>query len=197
MQKRSILFNAFLAALLCLSFLLDDQAARLFLAIRMPLLTQTAEAISLLSNVIAVTITMTLLLACTRTKDTKTFLTAILTTAATTYLLKYLIARPRPADGLEEALTRYSFPSGHSNAAFTAYPFLKRHFPRARWAWLAFSSLAAASRVYLGAHYLSDVVAGGLIGYTISSFILKKAGNNQKEAKPPRKGRDHATPKTL
>ena len=85
--------------------------------------------------------------------------------------LKYIFQRPRPigADSLL-ALTSYSFPSGHAMAATVLYGTLALFFTsqvqstRLR---LAFSLTAvfvilfvAFSRMYLGVHYLSDVLAG-------------------------------------
>ncbi len=58
----------------------------------------------------------------------------------------------------------YSFPSGHSAAAFAGATLLSRPFPRWRGVFFAVAGLVAFSRVYLGAHYPGDVVTGGLLG---------------------------------
>lgn len=87
-----------------------------------------------------------------------------------TYGLKQFFGRPRPLAqagfGLE---TGFSFPSGHSAGAVVAYGMLAylacRLLPP-RWhrpAWVAAVALAlavGASRVFLGVHFASDVLAG-------------------------------------
>jgi undecaprenyl-diphosphatase len=57
-----------------------------------------------------------------------------------------------------------SFPSGHAATAFALAVALGLLFPRLRKAALALAALIALSRVATGAHYLSDVLAGGIIG---------------------------------
>lgn len=81
-------------------------------------------------------------------------------------LLKNLLKRQRPA-GLPVFITpsdRYSLPSGHTAAAFLMATVLAASFPL--WAPLLFvwAALVGASRLLLGVHYLSDLVAGALLG---------------------------------
>lgn len=86
-------------------------------------------------------------------------------------LLKYTFQRGRPV--FEEplvTLTTYSFPSGHAAAATLFYGLVASYVMIARKGWSVRLGTAAActvmvllvafSRVYLGAHYLSDVLAG-------------------------------------
>jgi undecaprenyl-diphosphatase len=84
--------------------------------------------------------------------------------------LKAAYDRPRPPGSLIST-SGASFPSGHAIAgAVTAVGLVLVLLPpgRARWRWearaIAFSFLMALSRVYLRAHWLSDVVAGALLG---------------------------------
>ncbi|HEH9438341.1 TPA: phosphatase PAP2 family protein [Aeromonas sobria] len=81
-------------------------------------------------------------------------------------LLKNSLKRQRPV-GLPVFITpsdRYSLPSGHTAAAFLMATILASGFPL--WApWLfGWAALVGASRLLLGVHYLSDLVAGALLG---------------------------------
>lgn len=93
--------------------------------------------------------------------------------AATTYIIKHLFYRARP---IIEALyleTSSSFPSGHATAAMALYGFIlytiwkfDKHRLKKPFAVFLFVLIAliGASRLYLGVHYLSDVLVGYLIG---------------------------------
>jgi undecaprenyl-diphosphatase len=61
-------------------------------------------------------------------------------------------------------LDRYSFPSGHTLHAVSFTWLAVERFPTLGWVLIPLASLIAASRVALGLHYPSDVVAGGAIG---------------------------------
>ena len=57
-----------------------------------------------------------------------------------------------------------SFPSGHATTAFSAAVLLSLWYPRAAGPALGLAFVVALSRVVLGAHYPSDVLAGSLLG---------------------------------
>lgn len=59
----------------------------------------------------------------------------------------------------------HSFPSGHANTAFTVAAALSAVVPGRRWLWLAVAGGVGFSRVILNAHFVGDVVAGGLVGW--------------------------------
>lgn len=82
-------------------------------------------------------------------------------------VLKLLIARERPLPEIDFSLIAYSFPSLHAAVSFAVVPILDREFPRLKYLWVIIGILVAISRVYLQLHYLSDVIAGALIGYII------------------------------
>lgn len=98
-----------------------------------------------------------------------------------TYGLKYAVDRPRPfvtypdIEKVSDAGS-YSFPSGHTSDAFATATSLSLAFPK--WYVIAPSYLWACSvgysRMHLGVHYPSDVLAGAVIGAS-SALLCYKA----------------------
>jgi membrane-associated phospholipid phosphatase len=60
-----------------------------------------------------------------------------------------------------------SFPSGHAATAFAAAVAVGMLYPRFRTPLLALAATVALSRVYLGVHFATDVLAGSLLGAAI------------------------------
>lgn len=91
----------------------------------------------------------------------------------TFFILKRLIGRERPCASEPHCWSlllppdRFSFPSGHSITAFAIALSLGLYYPALLLGLLFCAASVAASRVILGLHYLSDVVAGLLIGALI------------------------------
>ena len=102
--------------------------------------------------------------------DRRVFLRVSVVLMATTLLnslLKGVFQAPRPDESLRlvEA-SGWSFPSGHAMTAGAIWPWLARESKRL-WTWPVAVLLAlgiAASRVYLGVHFLHDVIVGLLLG---------------------------------
>jgi undecaprenyl-diphosphatase len=108
----------------------------------------------------------------------------LIVTAATTGVLKKLVNRPRPYETYNDIYPNYretgnSFPSGHTALAFSTATSLlltteKWYFAAPAYVW---AIGVGYSRIYLGQHYPSDVLAGavtGAAGAYLTHIINKK-----------------------
>lgn len=106
---------------------------------------------------------------------------AIVGSALLNLSTKQFFARDRPS--LWESIapeTTYSFPSGHAMGSATLAWVLLLLAWRTRWRWpvaiamAAFAAMVAFSRVYLGVHYPSDILAGwaAASAWTVSVYLL-------------------------
>jgi len=87
-----------------------------------------------------------------------------------TLLLKIIVMRPRPymvipATVIVSAESGWSFPSGHSGRVFSLLSSSNNAGRTLRLFGCIIAGLVAFSRIYLGVHYLSDVVFGVITGY--------------------------------
>jgi membrane-associated phospholipid phosphatase len=112
---------------------------------------------------------------------------------ALTYSMKKIINRPRPYATYPDIYayqteTSLSFPSGHTSLAFTTATALSLKYPK--WYVIAPSYFWACSvgysRMNLGMHYPSDVLAGAILGagsayvtYKINNWFWKKNSNKK------------------
>ena len=138
---------------------------------------------------VAVALTATgLLWAASRMEATLPLWLTILGSQLTTYVGKYVLARDRPDFVTDIAVATPSFPSGHATSAIAVYGFIaylvareletsRQRFEVVYWAGVLIS-LVGFSRVLLGVHYASDVVAGILVGgfWLLVGFALAEDG---------------------
>ncbi|MES1195589.1 MAG: phosphatase PAP2 family protein [Steroidobacter sp.] len=71
-----------------------------------------------------------------------------------------------------KVLDRYSFPSGHTLHAVSFTILICTSYPQLGWLCIPFAVLVAASRVVLGLHYPSDVLAGASIGTAMALLTM-------------------------
>ena len=96
--------------------------------------------------------------------------TAVALAAGLVSVFKDLFDRARPPlgqpaiDALVSLPASSSFPSGHAATAFAGAVAVAMLHPRLRWPLLGLAAAVALSRVYLGVHYWSDILAGSALG---------------------------------
>lgn len=146
--------------------------------LRHPLWTPWVVAITSLNNggILSI-LACVLMLAFRRTRRVGVVASASLAASAAlvNLTIKPLTARIRPYEVIEglELLVHpqsdFSFPSGHTSAAFAVAVVMLRLLPR-RYGVpaLVLAVLIALSRLYVGVHYPTDVLAGAVIGSTVA-----------------------------
>ena len=98
------------------------------------------------------------------------------------WLMKNSLKRPRPQDSIANfsslivAADKFSFPSGHTAAAFLLATSLSLVYGGAFIGMYLWACAVAASRVILGVHYPGDTLAGSLIGSGTALFMYQQLG---------------------
>ena len=106
-------------------------------------------------------------------------------------IIKNIVQRPRPFVTFTDLQiiiptpSEYSFPSGHTSSSFAAAAVFYRHLPKK----LGLPSVILAgligfSRLYVGVHYPTDVIAGVIMGILLSylaEFLVNLLSNKLKK----------------
>lgn len=103
----------------------------------------------------------------------------VITDQLSSTFIKSLVGRIRPCHALPldqihllVGCGGLSFPSSHAVNNFGVATMFSVYYPKARAALYAWASLVAISRVFVGVHYPSDVLAGAIIGTCVAWLVV-------------------------
>src|SRR3989344_6260660 len=170
---------------------IDDVVIRFLLLHRTPLLTKAFYFITYFGEQMVIGIMLIILLAYLYLKKEMGYLYSclfvFLATDASVYFIKIFVNRARPSADMAYYLeTSKSFPSAHAAIAlaffgFVAYYLIKQTSEKNQKSAVIFSAtllvlLVGFSSLYLGEHYLSDVLAGFIVGgmWLIIGIIIRQ-----------------------
>ncbi|MEM9257395.1 MAG: phosphatase PAP2 family protein [Pseudomonadota bacterium] len=98
------------------------------------------------------------------------------------WLLKNGLRRRRPQDfvpnftSLIQAADKFSFPSGHTSAAFMLATAMTVAYPATAVVMFPWAACVAVSRIILGVHYPGDTLAGALMGSSVVLLVSRQLG---------------------
>ena len=191
--KKNYLLFIIIICLVITGFILEDVYEREILEfdklafslfkIRTPLLTKIFLIITNLGSPY-VLIVLTLLSFLLKNKKISFIITANLgLITIINQVLKFIIKRPRPSDLFLIVETGYSFPSGHSMVSLSFYGlliyFIYKYFKNKKLKISLITLLSliivliGISRVYLGVHFVSDVISGFLLSLSYLIIFIK------------------------
>lgn len=108
----------------------------------------------------------------------QTFLLSFLIERPVYFVLKNGLKRNRPEAALKNFRSiitpsdQFSFPSGHTSAAFMMATLLSYYFPTFMVPLYFWATLVGCSRVVLGVHFPTDILVGILLGISVALFSL-------------------------
>lgn len=180
-SKTKILIIAILCfAALVISFIFDKNVAMAFSGLRNPILDFVMIAV-VVSSIYLIVLLTTVFVFLSERKELIKYWFSFALTLAVMILIKMVFHRERPFQALDftvpamlikssYSLWDFSFPSNHSALSSVSTPFLKGKFLII---WIVIAALIIFSRLYFGLHYLSDAVAGIMIGLAVP-FLVRK-----------------------
>ena len=158
--------------------------------LRTDLLNVLMQGITMLGEEVIIVLVIAILYFCIDKKFAQKLLYTVLTSIGINGIVKNLVRFPRPFSTgkitcvREGTATGYSFPSGHTQTFATTSTTIAKKVKKPLVIFLVgiLITLVALSRMYLGAHYPSDVVVGALLGVVIGvvgSTLFDKIKNKK------------------
>ncbi len=190
-MKNPIIFSAAILVIIFLTYFTVNYDAQIFSLIN-SVQNPVLDAIMLLiTNIATLYIGVPIVLALAYLSKNRKLLAdlfvGLIIGIALTLLLKMVIARPRPEDiinvGFWVSANFSSFPSDHASTAFVMFGIMGHHLKKWKVWFYLLAVLIAVSRVYLGVHYPTDILAGAFIGILVSQLTIKyKLGDRLRKA---------------
>ncbi|MFH0986657.1 MAG: phosphatase PAP2 family protein [Candidatus Micrarchaeota archaeon] len=157
--------------------------------LRHPALDIFMSSFSMLASV-EIGVPLVLVMALMFTKTGESFWDLVIAmgcSVAAVFMIKEFAGRLRPYEAIPNlpaiAETGPSFPSMHSTAALSFAAVVSKHRGKLTLMMYTIAVIVCVSRVYLGVHYATDVIAGAVIGDFISVMAVEnKAGSRVKNA---------------
>ena len=137
-----------------------------------------ASAIGAAGFVWWITALITMVFPARRAAAWRMILAILLAYAVNDFALKPLVDRARPFEAdpsiivIDARPQSRSFPSGHAAMAITGAIAGSRLLPGSAWVWWPLALIVAVSRVYIGVHWPTDVLAGAVVGAGVAWFVL-------------------------
>ena len=184
-KKKRIIFLIAGIVIFLVSYNIDSDASIFFKAFKSPLLDFVLSIITNFGVVIIVMLAIPSIMLFRKNRKAANFLfLAFISAIILAFIIKLIVSRQRPMEIFAHpnigvinypilSVLYYSFPSMHAMVVFALLPVLLKYLPNLKYFWVIFAFLIAFTRIYLGFHFLSDVVFGALVGCFIGDFLME------------------------